>query len=82
MRRNMSLLRSELFICFRGYKHFAPLERILMRNSKLGAFTLQTFPAIMPCTCYQARKISKFLVSLAIQLSTHRGVKRAEKCHT
>jgi hypothetical protein len=51
-------------------------------NSKLGAFTLQTFPAIMPCTCYQARKIFKLLVSLAIQLSAHRGVKRAEKCHT
>ncbi len=31
-------------------------------------------------TCYQARDISKLLVSLAIKLPTHRGVKRAEKC--
>jgi len=32
----------------------------------------------MPATCYQAGNISKLLVSLAIQLSTHRGVKRAK----
>jgi hypothetical protein len=31
-------------------------------------------------TCYHALDISRFLVSLAIQLSTHRGVKVTEKC--
>jgi len=29
-------------------------------------------------TCYRAHNISKVSVSLAIQLSTHRGVKRAK----